>query len=86
MINIRKFDFPEIIVCEPTVKGHVAYMVKGKDRLGDFEVIRRYSQFAGFREILITRLMGLYIPPMPPKKKLVSIIMLNNLFFQNLGK
>jgi len=73
--NIRRYDFPEIIVCEPSVKGgmskHVEYMVKGKDYLGEFEVQRRYKQFFMFRESILNRFPGLYVPPMPPKKKLV---------------
>jgi hypothetical protein len=45
--NIRKYEFPEVIVCSPTIKGgvskHVEYCVKGKDYLGEFEVFRRYK-------------------------------------------
>jgi hypothetical protein len=78
VVNLRKFDFPEIVVSEPVAKSsgptkHVVYKVAGKDYLGEFEVMRRYSHFALFREVLCTRFPALYIPPMPPKKKLVSI-------------
>lgn len=77
--NIRKYEFPDIIVCEPKIKGgvskHVEYLVKGKDHLGEFEVPRRYKQFYMFREVLVQRFVGLYIPPMPPKKKLVWYIL-----------
>ena len=76
--RLRKYDFPEIIVCDPSQKGsvskHVVYKMMGKDHLGEFEGFRRYSHFLLFREILVTRFVGLYIPPMPPKKKLVSIL------------
>lgn len=78
VINIRKYDFPEIVVSEPVVKSsgptkHVVYKVIGKDHLGEFEIMRRYSHFALFREVLLARFPALFIPPMPPKKKLVSI-------------
>ena len=33
LVNIRKYEFPDIQVCEPTIKGgmskHVEYLVKG---------------------------------------------------------
>lgn len=78
VINIRKYDFPEVVVSEPTMKStgptkHVVYKLTGKDYLGEFEALRRYSQFALFREVLCTRFPALFIPPMPPKKKIVSI-------------
>ena len=76
--GLRKHEFPEIVVMEPVVKSsgptkHVEYKVTGKDYLGEFECARRYSHFAIFREILCVRFPGLFIPPMPPKKKLVRI-------------
>jgi hypothetical protein len=48
VINIRKYDFPEIVVTEPTLKGsgptkHVEYKMTGKDYLGEFEAFRRYK-------------------------------------------
>jgi PX domain len=36
--------------------------------MGQFEVFRRYSEFHLFREVLVQRFPGLYIPPIPPKK------------------
>jgi PX domain len=77
VVNIRKYEFPEILICDPKTTGsgptkHTVYKMSGKDHLGEFEGFRRYSHFNLFREILITRFPGLYIPPMPPKKKLVS--------------
>ena len=76
MAKLRVYDFPEIMVGEPVTKGtgpskFVVYKILGRDHLGDFEVWRRYSHFNMFRDILITRFVGLYIPPMPPKKKIV---------------
>ena len=78
VVNIRKYEFPEILICDPKTTGsgptkHTVYKMTGKDHLGEFEGVRRYSHFNLFREILITRFPGLYIPPMPPKKKLVCI-------------
>jgi hypothetical protein len=47
---------------------HHTYTVRGKDRYGEFEVQRRYKEFYLFREILLQRFYGLYIPPVPKKK------------------
>mmetsp|Transcript_3569 Transcript_3569/g.2597 ORF Transcript_3569/g.2597 Transcript_3569/m.2597 type:complete len:93 (+) Transcript_3569:473-751(+) len=70
--KLKQYDFPEVMVNEPTVKGSgptkfVVYKVSGRDHLGEFECWRRYSHFLLFREILTQRFIGLYIPPMPPK-------------------
>lgn len=74
LYSMRKYDFPEFNVCEPTLIGgatkHHVYKVKGKDHFGEFELTRRYREFAMLRELLQTRFYGLYIPPMPPKKKI----------------
>ena len=40
----------------------------GRDRLGRFEIFRRYSDFAILRECFMNRWPGMYIPPIPPKK------------------
>lgn len=48
------------------------YAVLGVDRLGKFEVYRRYSDFAALRELIVDRFPGMYVPPLPKKKKLGS--------------
>lgn len=40
---------------------------KGSDNNGEFEVIRRYSDFTKLRTMLVQKWPGCYIPPLPPK-------------------
>lgn len=54
------------------VKHHV-YKVRGCDQFGEFECFRRYKEFDMFKEWLHARFFGLYLPPMPPKKKIVHL-------------
>lgn len=73
IMSIKKFDPPEIDVCNPQLKSgavskHHVYTLRGRDRFGDFEVLRRYSEFDLFREILVQRFPGIYVPPLPKKK------------------
>lgn len=74
---MRKSNPPEIEVCNPvlkagTVSKHHVYTLRGRDKFGEFEVLRRYKEFHLFRDVLITRYLGLYIPPIPGKKIAVS--------------
>jgi hypothetical protein len=70
---LRKFDPPLIEVCEPTKKAsHHEYKVKGSDRSLPFEIWRRYNNFYELRNVLFSRFLGLYVPPIPEKKKLVT--------------
>ena len=46
---------------------HIAYRIKGKDSIGDIDVIRRYKEFGIFRDLLFVRYPGIFIPPLPPK-------------------
>lgn len=46
----------------------VTYDVKGYDEDGPFEGSRRYNDFYHLRNGLQTRMPGIYIPPIPPKK------------------
>lgn len=69
----KKYPNPEIEVCDPqlradTIGKHHNYKVKGRDHNGDFEVFRRFKQFDLLRKVLIARMCGLYIPPIPEKK------------------
>ena len=59
-------------VCNPhRPKGcdYFQYTVFGTDRLGRFEIFRRYSDFSILRELYADRFPGLYVPPLPPKQK-----------------
>lgn len=74
---IRKHKSPEIDVRNPqlksgTISKHHVYTLRGVDRFGEFEVLRRYKEFDLFREILCNRFPGIYIPPLP-KKKIVQL-------------
>lgn len=51
--------------------GHIVYEVKGMDKDGPYEGVRRYNDFNAFRQLLVTRYPGLYIPKIPPKKAIV---------------
>ena len=53
--------------------GHIAYEVKGEDKMGKFEGLRRYNEFHALREKLLARWPGIYIPQIPPKKAYVSL-------------
>lgn len=73
LLGLRKFEPPEIEVLEPTVKSgtaskHTVYKVRGKDHLGEFEVMRRFREFDHLRRVLYSRFLGLYVPPIPEKK------------------
>jgi len=62
-----------ITVCNPVTKEetfgkYTAYTIKGTDKNGPFEVIRRYSDFDKIRHVLGKRWPGVYIPPIPSKK------------------
>jgi sorting nexin-1/2 len=73
MLSRKKHNPPTIDVCESkiqndTIGKHHLYKVKGVDHLGDFEVYRRYKQFDLLRNVLHSRFLGLYVPPLPEKK------------------
>lgn len=39
-----------------------------------FEAQRRYKEFFALRAVLVKRFPGLYVPPIPPKKTVVSLL------------
>lgn len=55
-------------VVDPIKGSFVTYTIKGYDNEGQFEGARRYSDFFALRNALLTRMPGLYIPPISPKK------------------
>lgn len=80
-MNFRNSEPPKLEVCEPMIKGgatgkHHQYKIKGLDHQGVIEIYRRFKQFNNLREILFSRFLGLYVPPIPEKKKVVSLIVL----------
>ena len=46
---------------------HVEYIVNGFDSIGEITCQRRYRDFDKFRDLLVSRYAGLFIPPLPPK-------------------
>ncbi|CAD8132566.1 unnamed protein product [Paramecium pentaurelia] len=63
----------DVQVCDPIVKkdgikNYVVYTLKGQDKDGQFEVIRRFNEFDCFRTTLQIRWPGCYVPPLPIKK------------------
>ena len=43
------------------------------DKNGQFDVVRRFSDFRLIRQMLVHKWPGCYIPPLPPRKALVDI-------------
>jgi len=53
----------------PLEKGsHMQYLVKGADKQGPWDGLRRYSHFHELLEVLRARWPGIYLPRLPPKK------------------
>ena len=50
------------------VGGHIKYTVTGVDGDGEFEEVRRFSQFFTLKQVLSVRWPGVYIPALPEKK------------------
>lgn len=70
----KEVDLDDVFVKNPRDhQGHIIYDVRGKDKEGFFEGPRRYNDFNAFRQLLVARYPGLYIPKIPPKRALVSI-------------
>jgi sorting nexin-1/2 len=50
-------------------KSYIVYTVVGQDSIGRFEIQRRYKEFYLLRQVLLQRHPGLYVPPIPPKRR-----------------
>ena len=57
-----------VCIIEWIKQGHVVYKLKGTDKLGEFDIQRRYNEFYVLRGVLVKRFPAFYIPPVPPKK------------------
>ena len=44
------------------------FTLKGSDKEGSFDCVRRYKDFRNTRNALLNKWPGCYIPPLPPKK------------------
>ncbi|CAD8135813.1 unnamed protein product [Paramecium octaurelia] len=56
------------IVKKDGLKNYVVYTLRGSDKDGQFEVLRRFNEFDCYRITLQIRWPGCYIPPLPIKK------------------
>lgn len=77
LLSLRKHEPPQIDVGTPIVKSgtatkHHVYSVKGRDHVGEIDVLRRFREFDTLRKVFYTRFLGLYVPPIPEKKAVVS--------------
>lgn len=57
-----------VCVIETQKSGHISYKVKGIDKQGEFEIVRRFREFYALRSALRKRWVGFYIPGIPEKK------------------
>lgn len=73
LLGLRRHDPPEFEVNEAVIKStatgkHHVYKIRGRDYLGELEVLRRFREFDTLRKVLYSRFLGLYVPPIPEKK------------------
>mgnify|MGYP006276377785 CR=1 FL=1 len=59
-----------VCVVETVKQGHTGYKIKGFDKQGEFEIVRRFREFYALRSALRKRWVGFYVPGIPPKKPL----------------
>ncbi|CAD8056206.1 unnamed protein product [Paramecium primaurelia] len=52
------------------INKYTIYSVRGMDKNGQFDVVRRFSDFRLIRQMLVHKWPGCYIPPLPPRKAL----------------
>lgn len=76
----------EVEVSNPTITNkkigkYVKYDVSGNDKNGNFNCKRRYNAFKELRVKLCENWPGIFIPPLPEKKKIVRFIQQINRFF-----
>jgi hypothetical protein len=51
--------------------GFTTYLIMGADKMGTYEIRRRFNDFFLLREALVKQWPGCYIPPIPSKKMTV---------------
>ena len=57
-----------VCVVEVVKASHTGYKVKGIDKQGEFDIVRRYREFFALRTTLRKRWIGFYVPGIPEKK------------------
>ena len=70
-------------VCNPRKSqsgDYIVYTVFGEDTSGRFEIQRRFREFDLLRKVLNQRFPGMYVPPTPPKRKMVSTLIVLKTF------
>lgn len=58
----------DVCIVEIVKQGHVSYKIKGIDKNGELDIVRRYKEFYALRSVMRKRWVGFYIPGIPPKK------------------
>lgn len=71
-------DKAEVAMQKDIFGAHTVYTFKVRSRQGSdskepFQTSRRFREFVQLRQELLVRWPGVYIPPLPPKKVLVSV-------------
>lgn len=66
MLRSDEEKLANIFVGDPVDRnGKIHFKVKAFDFKGDFEILRRFSEFEALRKAFLVRLPGLYIPRLP---------------------
>jgi sorting nexin-1/2 len=55
--------------------GFTTYLIVGNDKIGSYEIRRRFNDFFLLREALAKYWPGCYIPPIPSKKATVPSLL-----------
>lgn len=66
--GIIEMNVGEPLLVKSGLGQYHAYPISGKDSNGPIECQRRYNFFFEFRQVLIWRFPGLFIPPISPKE------------------
>lgn len=61
---------PKIIEQKLTKANYVTYNIKGFDKLGEINILRRYSDFFELRAKLLQNWPGIFVPSIPGKKQI----------------
>jgi hypothetical protein len=56
------------VIKDGVTSKYILYTIRGEDKDGVFDTLRRYSDFHTLREKMLARWPSCYIPPIPPKK------------------
>ncbi|EAS00357.2 PX-SNX8-Mvp1p-like protein (macronuclear) [Tetrahymena thermophila SB210] len=66
--NEIQISVGEPVTKETTLSKHTVYNIKGTDKIGQFDVYRRFNEFYTLKEVLVARWPGCFIPSIPAKE------------------